>query len=271
MPPTAAATGSAARRGSRRSPATNSRLSSRPATKKKIASRPSAAQAPRVRSRCSAAGPTRVVAQRRVGVRPRRVGPDQGEHGAGQQQGAADGLLAQDVGDPAGLAPGATGEQRGVRGRRCGHRGRLRTSGVGWDVADQTSRRTGIQPTGRAAPGSVPLSPASPRRTPSSVCTVAAPRTPETSQTASAACRSATVPAADRRSASPPPRRGRRAGRPSCPAGCRSPAAACAARRRRPRPPSRSAPPAAAPSSEVKTTSSAPRRWACRCAAMLTA
>ena len=60
MPPTAAATGSAARRGSRRSPATNSRLSSRPATKKKIASRPSAAQVPSVRSRCSDAGPTRV-------------------------------------------------------------------------------------------------------------------------------------------------------------------------------------------------------------------
>jgi hypothetical protein len=50
IPPTAAATGSAARRGSRRSPGTNSRLSSRPATKKNIASRPSAAQAPSVRS-----------------------------------------------------------------------------------------------------------------------------------------------------------------------------------------------------------------------------
>ena len=52
MPPTAATIGSAARRGSRRSPATNSRLSSRPTTKKKIASSPSAAQAPRRRSRC---------------------------------------------------------------------------------------------------------------------------------------------------------------------------------------------------------------------------
>ena len=53
MPPTAAAMGSAARRGSRRSPATNSRLSSSPTTKKKIASRPSAAHLPRLRSRCS--------------------------------------------------------------------------------------------------------------------------------------------------------------------------------------------------------------------------
>jgi hypothetical protein len=60
MPPTAAATGRAARRGSRRSPATNSRLSSSPATKKKIASRPSAAQVPSERSRCREAGPTRV-------------------------------------------------------------------------------------------------------------------------------------------------------------------------------------------------------------------
>ena len=45
MPPTAAAIGSAARAGSRRSPATNSRLSSTPTTKKKIASSPSAAHA----------------------------------------------------------------------------------------------------------------------------------------------------------------------------------------------------------------------------------
>ena len=58
IPPRAATTGSAARRGSRKSPATNSRLSSRPATKKKMASSPSAAHVPRLRSRCSEAGPT---------------------------------------------------------------------------------------------------------------------------------------------------------------------------------------------------------------------
>ncbi len=58
IPPTAATTGSAARRTSRRSPATNSRLSSSPATKKKIASRPSAAQVARDRCRCRALGPT---------------------------------------------------------------------------------------------------------------------------------------------------------------------------------------------------------------------
>ena len=57
MPPMAAAIGSAARRGSRRSPATNSRLSSSPTTKKKIASRPSAAHAETVRCRCSDSGP----------------------------------------------------------------------------------------------------------------------------------------------------------------------------------------------------------------------
>jgi hypothetical protein len=60
IPPTAAAMGTTARFGSRRSPATNSRLSSSPATKKKIASNPSAAQVVRVRFRCSAAGPTSV-------------------------------------------------------------------------------------------------------------------------------------------------------------------------------------------------------------------
>ena len=66
IPPTAATTGSAARRGSRRSPATNSRLSSSPATKKKIASRPSAAHSPSDRFRCSASGPTCGHAARRT-------------------------------------------------------------------------------------------------------------------------------------------------------------------------------------------------------------
>ena len=51
-PPTAAATGTTARLKVRRSPATNSRLSSSPAMKKKIARSPSAAHAPRLRLRC---------------------------------------------------------------------------------------------------------------------------------------------------------------------------------------------------------------------------
>ena len=71
-PQAAAATGSAALAGSRRSPATSSCLSSSPATKKKTASRPSAAQCPRVRSRCTAAGPT--VRSRRPCRRRRRQG-----------------------------------------------------------------------------------------------------------------------------------------------------------------------------------------------------
>src|ERR1700694_3027061 len=57
MPPMAAAIGSAARVGSRRSPATNSRLSSSPTTKKKIANRPSAAHADTDNRRCSDSGP----------------------------------------------------------------------------------------------------------------------------------------------------------------------------------------------------------------------
>ena len=64
--------GRAALAGSRRSPTTNSRLSSSPATKKKIASRPSAAHWPEGEVRCSACGPdARCRAARR---RPRATG-----------------------------------------------------------------------------------------------------------------------------------------------------------------------------------------------------
>ena len=56
IPPRAAATGTAARLGSRRSPTTNSRLSSRPARKKNKANSPSAAHSWRLR--CRAGGPT---------------------------------------------------------------------------------------------------------------------------------------------------------------------------------------------------------------------
>ena len=59
MPPTAAAMGSAARAGSRRSPATNSRLSSSPTTKKKIASSPSAAHVSSGKFNPNALGPIR--------------------------------------------------------------------------------------------------------------------------------------------------------------------------------------------------------------------
>jgi hypothetical protein len=58
MPPSAAAIGSAARAGSRRSPATNSRLSSSPTTKKKIANSPSAAHADKLSFKCSDSGPS---------------------------------------------------------------------------------------------------------------------------------------------------------------------------------------------------------------------
>ena len=57
IPPTAAAIGSAARAGSRRSPATNSRFSSSPTTKKKIASSPSAAHADMLSRKCRDSGP----------------------------------------------------------------------------------------------------------------------------------------------------------------------------------------------------------------------
>ncbi|CAM5726382.1 hypothetical protein SGLAM104S_02850 [Streptomyces glaucescens] len=57
MPHSAATTGRAAALGSRRSPATSSRLSSMPATKKKTASSPSAAQCATERFRPSVSGP----------------------------------------------------------------------------------------------------------------------------------------------------------------------------------------------------------------------
>ena len=107
----AAAIGSAARAGSRRSPATNSRLSSSPTTKKKIASRPSAAQVDMLRCRCSDFGSDRELRHRLVGLRPRRVRPYQRRARGREQQHAADGFLAQDLGEPLRLRPRAAREQ----------------------------------------------------------------------------------------------------------------------------------------------------------------
>ena len=172
MPPTAAATAATARRGSRRSPATNSRLSSSPATKKKIASRPSAAQVPRVRSRCSDAGPTAVSRSGVVRVRPRRVRPDQRDH-RGQPAGArrrrspcagrrrcgaasAEGAAAEQ--GRAGLVTGAAPEGSAIR-----------------TLPTRLPGAPRLEPTGRAGPATRATGPASPRGTPSSVCTVARP------------------------------------------------------------------------------------------------
>ena len=144
MPPTAAATGRAARAGSRRSPATNSRLSSRPATKKKIASRPSAAQVARVRSRCSDARPDPQRREVGVGLRPGGVRPDQGDRGGADEQGAADGLPAQHVADP-----GCRARSRG----RTDEGGSWMASGSASSDADQTSRHTGGHRTSTGRPG----------------------------------------------------------------------------------------------------------------------
>ena len=120
IPPTAAATGSAARRGSRRSPATISRLSSRPATKKKIASSPSAAHAPSVRSRCSAAGPTTVSRSSTYDEEAAEFAHTSATTRRDEQQCAADRLLPQDVADPPGLGPRPAAEQRRRRGGDVG-------------------------------------------------------------------------------------------------------------------------------------------------------
>ena len=157
IPPTAAATGSAARRGSRRSPATISRLSSSPATKKKIASSPSAAQALSVRSRCSAAGPTTVSLSSSYDDEAAGVRPHQRDQRRDEQQRPADRLLPQDVADPARLGPRPAAEQRR---RLRGSRGHGRPSGVAGRTADQTSRRTGEHATGMRTPRRRPAGPA---------------------------------------------------------------------------------------------------------------
>ena len=61
MPPTAAATGTPARRGFRRLPATNSCFSSIPTMKKNTANSPSAAQWASDMRRCMKSGPTSVA------------------------------------------------------------------------------------------------------------------------------------------------------------------------------------------------------------------
>src|ERR1700694_1600282 len=111
MPPMAAAIGSAARVGSRRSPATNSRLSSSPTTKKKIANRPSAAHADTDNRRCSDSGPI-------ANSETARYAPDHGElahsraaPAANQQQHPADGLLPKDLGEPLRFRPRAAREE----------------------------------------------------------------------------------------------------------------------------------------------------------------
>ena len=55
--------------------------------------------------------PDRELRHRAVGVRPRRVRPHQCRTGGGQQQHAADGLLAEDLGEPLRLRPRAARQQ----------------------------------------------------------------------------------------------------------------------------------------------------------------
>ena len=148
MPPTAAATGSAARRGSRRSPATNSRLSSSPATKKKIASSPSAAhwrqrevQVQRGRADRGARDSggvgraPRASSPRRARAPPRRPAA-----------GAADGLGAQDRRRSGGPRASCRGRTAGSRDAGRGGHGAPRR--VDDRTADQTSRHTAQHLTG---------------------------------------------------------------------------------------------------------------------------
>ena len=133
------AIGSAARRGSRRSPATNSRLSSRPTTKKKIASRPSAAHVPRLRSRWSAAGPTRRSTQRLVRAAPRASWPRPGRAPcppAAARRPRSPGAAVPRCASPRPSVPGAN------RGRRCGWLG----GGSGWLTGHSWGRHVDCRP-----------------------------------------------------------------------------------------------------------------------------
>jgi hypothetical protein len=125
MPPTAASTGSAARRGSRRSPATNSRLSSSPATKKKIASRPSAAQAARLSGPISQADSDRYASP-------------QGELAQPSPMSAA-----MSNSTPPTVSARSSSAMRRASGQLPRlKRGILASEGVGKIIADQTSRHT---------------------------------------------------------------------------------------------------------------------------------
>ena len=90
------------------------------------------------------------VAERGVRVAPRRVRPDQREHGGRDQQDPADGLRTQDVADPADLRPAPPREQaRSIE--RGAHA--LPPKAVDNRSADQASRHTTAHPTGRRPAG----------------------------------------------------------------------------------------------------------------------
>ena len=99
IPPMAAMTGSAARRGSRSSPSTSSRLISKPTTKKKTVINPSLIQPRRSRVELAVAEADRQLGVPQVDVRllPRRVGPDEGDHGGDDQGHATGGFGVQEV------------------------------------------------------------------------------------------------------------------------------------------------------------------------------
>ena len=191
MPPTAAATGSAARRGSRRSPATNSRLSSRPGDEEEDRQQPvggpGAERQVQVQRRRADPG----VAQGLVGRRPRGVGPDEGDR---RRRPAAGRRRRSPCGGPRRCGCVSVQEPRPKRRVEVLVTGRLRGRGrVGRCRPDFPAHR------GRALPGEqLP----DPRREARVAARGRRPacarwrrrRTPESSQTASAACRSATVP-----------------------------------------------------------------------------
>ena len=68
------------------------------------------------------------VAQRRIRLSPRRIGPDERGDRSDEQDGATDGLGAEQVGDVARLAPGAAAEERRLaRAGVVAHRWSLRS------------------------------------------------------------------------------------------------------------------------------------------------
>ena len=102
--------GSAARRGSRSSPSTSSRLISRPTTKKKTVISPSLIQSAEVEVELAVPEADRQLGVPQVDVRllPRRVGPDEGDHGGDDQGHATGGFGVQEVAAAGGVRPAGT-------------------------------------------------------------------------------------------------------------------------------------------------------------------
>ena len=111
MPPTAAAIGSAARARVAQVTGDELALEFQPDDEEEDRQQPVGRPRRDAQAQMQRLRADRELRDRVVGVRPRRVGPHQRRARGDQQQDAADGLLAQDLGEPLGLRPRPAGQQ----------------------------------------------------------------------------------------------------------------------------------------------------------------